>query len=234
MKTRRIRVSLCALATAFVLCSAAFAQSLDPRNPAPLQPGTNSGILDSNTGPHYYYYWGGPGEVTITITHVAGGAEVTMELYDEAKTQGVAHAMVTSLAQSSSRHLSANLKKESKWIVAIRFPDTGGVRLLRATAGYELVATGAVRFDKRPTGPGLIVGTYMPRVIYNDESSAVKFKPDGTLEFASGTVGTWKLFDENTMIYTVTFLNNRLSLKLMPGQGLVNPADGSLVFQATK
>jgi hypothetical protein len=229
---RRLIFSVIILAGTFVLGSTAFAQSLDPRNPAPLQPGTNSGILDSNTGDaQYFYYWAGPGDVTITITHVSGGAEVVMEIYDEAKSLGVARAAVT--AQSNSRHLSGNLKKESKWIVAVKFPDTGGVRLLRATAGYELTATGAVRFDKRPTGPGLIVGTYMPRVIYNDESSAVKFKPDGTLEFASGTVGTWKLFDENAMIYTVTFRSNRLSLKLMPGQGLVNPADGSLVFQST-
>lgn len=68
----------------------------------------------------------------------------------------------------------------------------------------------------------------------NNENSAVKFKPDGTLEFASGVAGTWKLFDENAMIYTITFSNQRLSLKLMPGLGLVNPSDGSVVFKATK
>jgi len=218
----------------FVAASTAFGQSLDPRNPAPLQPGTNSGVLDSNTGDaQYFYYWAGPGDVTITITHVSGGAEVVMEIYDEAKAQGVARATVT--AQNNSRHLSGNLKKESKWIVAVKFPDTGGVRLLRATAGYELTATGAVRFDQRATGPGLIVGTYVSRVMYhNDQDEAVKFKPDGTLEFAGGAVGTWKLFDENSMIYAVKFENTRLSLQLIPGQGLVNPADGSLVFKVTK
>ncbi|HKD54604.1 MAG TPA: hypothetical protein VKB72_10340 [Steroidobacteraceae bacterium] len=234
MKTRRVVPSLFAIALSFVLGSAAFAQSLDPRNPAPLQPGTNSGNLDSSVGEaHYYYYWGGPGEVTVTITHVSGGAEAALEIYDEGKSQGIARATVT--PQNSSRHLSANLKKESKWIVVVKFPDTGGVRLLRATAGYELAATGAVRFDKAPTGPGLIVGTYISQVMYdNNENSAVKFKPDGTLEFASGVVGTWKLFDENSMIYTVTFQNNRLSLKLVPGTGLVNPGNGSVVFKATK
>jgi hypothetical protein len=119
-------------------------------------------------------------------------------------------------------------------ILAVRVPNTGGVALLRSTGQYEIATSGAVRFDKPLTGTQLIVGTYIPRVVYGDENSAVKFKPDGTLEFASGTVGTWKLFDENTMLYTVTFPHNRLSLKLMPGQGLVNPINGSVVFQATK
>jgi hypothetical protein len=119
--------------------------------------------------------------------------------------------------------------------VAVKFPDTGGVRLLRATAGYELTATGAVRFDQRATGPGLIVGTYVSSqtMYHNDQNEVVKFKPDGTLEFAGGAVGTWKLFDENSMIYAVKFENTRLSLKLIPGLGLVNPADGSVVFKAT-
>jgi hypothetical protein len=235
MKIRNLAPSVFALAVSFVFGSAAFAQSVDPRNPAPLQPGTNSGILDSNTGEaQYFYYWGGPGEVTNTIKHVSGGAEVVIEIYDEAKAQGISRATVT--AQSNLRHLSGNLKKESKWIVAVKFPDTGGFRLLRSTAGYELTAAGAVRFDqRRAAGPGLVVGTYVSRENYhNDQNEAVKFKPDGTLEFAGGTVGTWRLFDENSMIYAVTFENTRLSLKFIPGAGLVNPANNYVVFKATQ
>jgi hypothetical protein len=69
----------------------------------------------------------------------------------------------------------------------------------------------------------------------DNESTAVKFKPDGTLEFASGTLGTWKLFDEDTNIYTITFLSNRLSLKLIPGRGLVQTNDpSSIVFKRNR
>ena len=49
----------------------------------------------------------------------------------------------------------------------------------------------------------------------------MNFLSDGTLEFASGTQGKWKLFDATDRIFTVSFLSTRLSLKLMPGRGLV-------------
>jgi hypothetical protein len=232
MKIRRSAHFLVAFAAPLVVGSAAVAQSLDPQKPTPLQAGPNSGTVDNSGGAQYFYFWAGPGEVTITVTHVAGGSDVGVEIYDEAKTLGVARATVTSRAQSSLRHVDANLQKGYKMVLAVRVPNTGGVALLRSTGEYEIAATGAVRFDK-PTGPP-IVGTYIPLVIYDDERLAAQFKPDGTLEFASGTVGTWRLFDENTMIYTVTFRNQHLSLKLIPGQGLVNPSDGSVVFKATR
>jgi hypothetical protein len=54
------------------------------------------------------------------------------------------------------------------------------------------------------------------------------------LEFASGTTGRWKLFDAASRMYTVTYASTRLSLKLVPGRGLVDAHDPTIiVFQRT-
>jgi hypothetical protein len=226
------------LAALLILGDGAAAQSLDPQKPAPMKEGPNAGTVDNFGGPNYFYFWAGPGESTILATYKSMGmygnaqrSDLTIELYDENKTW-VSRATISSLKESSQRRLTGTLKKETRVILAV-IPPSGG--LLRSGGDYEVTATGAVRFDKPLSATNLIVGTYAPRIIYSNESTAAKFKPDGTLEFASGTVGTWRLFDEDAMLYTITFLNNRLSLKLIPGRGLVEANDPSMiVFQRTR
>jgi len=103
---------------------------------------------------------------------------------------------------------------------------------VRAGGDYELEATGVVNFDPQPNAADLIVGLYTPMSIYENEDTAVKFSPDGSLEFASGTQGKWKLFDAGERIFTISFRSTRLSLKLLPGRGLVQTNDpSSIVFQ---
>jgi len=71
-------------------------------------------------------------------------------------------------------------------------------------------------------------------VIQNNEDSAVKFEPNGVLEFASGTMGRWKLFDASSHMYTVTYGPVRQSLRLIPGRGLVDAHDPTtIVLQRT-
>jgi hypothetical protein len=203
-----------------------------------MKEGPNAGTVDNFGGANYFYLWAGPGEVTVLATYKSMGmlgnaqlSNLTVELYDEKKTW-VSRATISSLKESSQRRMAGTLKKETKLILAV-IPPSGG--LVRSGGDYEVTATGAVRFDKPLSASNLIVGTYSPRVIYSNEDTAAKFKPDGTLEFASGTVGTWRLFDEDSMLYTITFLNNRLSLKLIPGRGLVEANNPSMiVFQRTR
>ena len=224
------------LLTAIVMSVSSCGQSLDPHNPAPMQAGPNAGTVDNFGGPNYFYFWAGPGESTITATYksmsLLGNAmksDLTVELYDENKTW-VTRATISSVKESSERRLSGSLKKETKLILAV-IPPSGG--LVRMGGDYEVTATGAVRFDKPLSATELIVGTYTTS--YDNEDTAVKFKPDGTLEFASGTLGTWKLFDQDAHIYTITFLSNRLSLKLIPGRGLVETKDpSSIVFKRNR
>jgi hypothetical protein len=221
-----------ALAVLLMLNAEVSAQSLDPHKPAPLKEGPNAGTVDNFGGPNYFYFWAGPGESTILATYKSMGmygnaqqSNLTIELYDEKKTW-VSRATITSLKESNQRRLTGTLKRETKVILAV-IPPSGG--LLRSGGDYEVTATGAVRFEKPLTTTDLIVGTYTPQIVYGGERTAAKFKPDGTLEFASGTLGTWRLFDEGTLLYTVTFLDNRLSLKLIPGRGLAEANDPSMI-----
>jgi len=55
----------------------------------------------------------------------------------------------------------------------------------------------------------------------------VRFDANGTLETEDGTRGTWKIFDPARKVYVVTIGSQKFSVKLMPGQGLVNPANPS-------
>ncbi len=94
---------------------------------------------------------------------------------------------------------------------------------------YTVTATGAAKFEPPLSPTQLIVGTYTPMSIHDNEDTAAKFSADGTLEFASGTTGKWKLFDAGSHLYTVSFAQTRLSLKLIPGLGLVDAHDPTAI-----
>jgi len=226
----------------FVLASlpvlpAAFGQSLDPRNPAPLQPGDNAGTVDNFVGSNYFSLTGGPGAVTITVSYssmsLLGNAQrsaLNIELSDDKKSW-TEKRTISSMKQSSSTTLTGNLKTPTKLILSI-IPPSGG--LVRMGGDYTVTATGAAKFDPPLSPTQLIVGTYTPMSVHDNEDTAAKFSADGTLEFASGTTGKWKLFDAGSHLYTVSFAQTRLSLKLIPGRGLVDAHDPTaIVFQRT-
>jgi hypothetical protein len=213
------------------------AQSLDPRNPAPLQPGSNSGTVDNFVGSNYFSLTGGPGAVVITVSYnsmsLLGNAQrsaLNIELSDDKKSW-TERRTITSMKESSSTTMTGNLKVPTRLILSI-IPPSGG--LVRMGGDYTVSATGAVKFDPPLSPTELIVGAYTPMSVHDNEDSAAKFSADGTLEFASGTTGRWKLFDASSLLYTVTFAQTRLSLKLIPGRGLVDPHDlTAIVFQRT-
>jgi hypothetical protein len=215
--------------------STAVGQSLDARTPAPLQPGSNSGTVDNFVGSNYFYLTGGPGSVVITVSYnsmsLLGNAQrsaLNIELTDD-KRSWTERRTISSMKQSSSTTMTGNLKVPTRLILSI-IPPSGG--LVRMGGDYTVTATGAAKFDPPLSPTQLIVGTYAPMSIHDNEDSAAKFSADGTLEFASGTMGRWKLFDASSQLYTVTFAQTRLSLKLIPGRGLVDPHDPTaIIFQ---
>jgi hypothetical protein len=217
--------------------SAAHAQSLDSRHPAPLQPGDNTGTVDNFVGSNYFAFTGGPGTVTVTVSYSSmsplGNAQhssLTVELSDDKKSW-TERRVISSLKESSSTKMVGDLKVPTRLILAI-IPPQGG--LVRSGGDYVVNATGAVKFDPPLSADELIVGTYTPMIVHDNEDGAAKFSANGTLEFASGTVGSWKVFDADSRIYTVTFAQTRLSLKLVPGRGLVDAHDPTMiVFQRT-
>ncbi|MGI4790236.1 MAG: hypothetical protein ACRYFS_15470 [Janthinobacterium lividum] len=224
------------------LCGGASAQSLDLKKPAPLQAGDNAGTVDNFTGNNFFYFYAGPGPINVKAAFRSSGIlgaamRSTLTVFVDGVSNGhrtwAQHMVLSSLQNAVQRPLTIMVKKPTEIIIAI-VPPAGG--LIRSGGDYTVSATGAsVRFDKPLSDAALVVGTYSPRIIHDNEDGAVKFLPDGTLLFASGTTGTWKLFDADTHLFTVTFANTRLSLKLIPGRGLVDAADTTtVVFQRTR
>jgi hypothetical protein len=200
-----------------------------------MKAGPNDGVVDTNTGGNYFYFWGGPGETKIRASYKSSNAanqsSLRVEVYDEKRTW-VTRRVISSSKESSDVTMTGNLKEKTKVIVAV-LPPGGGVYLITTGGGYEVEVTGAVKFDPPQSAVEAIVGIYNPKVIYENENTAVKFSPDGALQFASGTRGSWKVFDADQRIYTIVFASTRLSLKLT-GLGLVeidNPS--TVVFQRT-
>lgn len=231
------RVARLVLPLAFgVLCMVtgadAKAQSLDSHHPAPLQPGDNNGTVDNFVGANYFYFTAGPGMVNIVVTFKSMGflgnaqrSTLNIELSDD-KHSWVEKRTISSAAQSNTAKIFGNIKTPTKMILAI-IPPSGG--LVRMGGDYMVNVTGAVKCDPPLDPTTLVVGTYTPMVIQNNEDSAVKFEPNGVLEFASGTMGRWKLFDAGSLTYTVTYGPVRQSLKLIPGRGLVEAHDPTVI-----
>jgi hypothetical protein len=232
------RILQLALAALCILpSSGAHAQSLDAHHPAPLQPGDNNGTVDNFVGANYFYLTGGPGAVNIVVGYKSMGllgnaqrSSLNVELTDD-KHSWVEKRTISSLQQSSSTKMVGNLKVPTRLILSV-IPPSGG--LVRMGGDYVVSASGAVKFDPPQNPTELIVGTYTPMSIHDNEDTAAKFEPNGMLEFASGTTGRWKLFDAASRMYTVTYASTRLSLKLVPGRGLVDAHDPTIiVFQRT-
>ena len=227
---------LLALSLILVLTtSAAFAQSLKPENPAPLQAGINKGTVDNMVGTHYWYVNGLTGK-----THIHGQVkslgllgnpqrvDVTFTLSDAKRTWHT-----TKTLSSDSKFVDCNfdgdLKAPTRLIITVAPPPNG---LIHLSADYQLEASGAVAFgEKSTTDP--IIGTYTQMNGYTTNFGASKFRPDGSIETASGAAGTWKLFDESSRMYVIDMQGQeRRSLQLVPGRGI---CDGdSIIFQSLK
>jgi hypothetical protein len=211
------------------------AQSLDPDKPFPLQTGPNRGTVDNFVGANYFYFWAEPGHCNVRISYKSmtlfGNnmrSTLNVTLSDAKKTWTV-RKTITSSDQAGEITMPGDFKEKSKVVVAL-VPPSGG--LVRTGGDYEIEVTEAVEFDPAPSPNDLLLGVYTPMTVYENENTSVKFSSDGTLEFASGTRGSWKLFDASERIFTVAFRNTRVSLKLVPGRGLVLPNDpSSIVFQ---
>jgi hypothetical protein len=210
-----------------------FAQSLNPNNPAPLQPGINSSTADNTVGTQYWYFMGEPGQIHVHAQFKSMGilgnpstSTLTVTLSDAANTWHTTKVL-TSTSKATDGNFDGDLKKPTKVIVTVA-PPVGG--LLRMGGDYELQATGAVTFGQKSTADP-IIGTYKQMNGYTKNLGACKFSADGTIQTATGPNGAWKLFDSATQTYVIDIDGeSRVSLQLMPGRGLVDGS--SIVFQS--
>jgi len=123
-------------------------------------------------------------------------------------------------------------------ILELRSSDSA---LLRNGGDYTITVTGdAVNLaGARAAGPEQIAGTYSVMVCPPDfdcqSSLAARFLADGTVMTTDGHIGTWRVFDPDSLIYSVVIGRDRWSLKLVPGRGLFNTRDlAVVVFQAVR
>lgn len=221
------------LITFFLAMGCASAQSLNSETPAALQKGINKGTADSLVGPHYWYYFGGPGNVRLTVRFKSMGmygnptrSTLTVTLYDEKKTWRSTKFATSEKDFGEVIFTAEKLDKKLKTIISVAPPPQG---YLRSGGDYEIEATGDVQFDEAAATGDPVVRTYASRV---NSYGAAKFLANGKVETADGLTGTWRAFDPENHIYTVTIESFRWSVKYLPGYGLVEASDPTIiVFQ---
>ena len=212
--------------------SIASAQSLKPGSPAPLQAGVNSGTVDNFIGTQYWYFVAHPGKVVVNVSFKAmsllGNAQrtpLTVTMYNSAQTWH-STKVLSSLDAAATTSFVGNLKDTEKIILSVA-PPSGG--LVRAGGDYQIALSGAVSYGSAQANGDPVVATY------SSYWGACKFLANGTITCVDGTTGTWKLFDAANHIYSTIVGNQNYSEQLIPGRGLVDTADTTIVrFQAQR
>jgi hypothetical protein len=244
---------LCLVAfLSLALTLTAQAQSLDPRSPTPLRAGENRGSLDCMIGPHYWSFKYHKGAAKISVRFQSMGlfgnprAETISVALKNPNGKVFSQGRITSTGPIGSLDMPGTFAGPGEAIIEL---STDGSCIVRAGGDYGITLSGPA-FDLGGGGggsgggdqaadPKRIVGTYAVMVCAPDfdcqGSLAIHFSPDGTVETTDGHSGTWKAFDPDAGIYTVVIGRDRWSLKLIPGRGLFNTNDLSVVvFQAVR
>ena len=63
----------------------------------------------------------------------------------------------------------------------------------------------------------------------SDAQCGIRFLPDGVIALPNGKRGTWRLFDRERSVYVIVIGDQRQSVKLKPGVGLVQAQDDQMV-----
>jgi hypothetical protein len=223
-------------AISFLLAAApAMAQSLNPKTPAPLQPGINTSTVDNVVGTQYWYFDGLPGEIHVhcnfkpmSMLGANFQNSINISLSDAAGTWKTPKTL-SSDSKITDCTFDGKLTKPTRVVVTVA-PPSGG--LVRMGGDYQITVTGAVAFGA-PSSSDPVVGTYKEMSGYTKDLGDCKFNADGTVVTTSGESGKWKLFDKDSGTYVVDIAGQeRATLQFKSGRGL---CDGdSIVFQALR
>jgi hypothetical protein len=237
------------LSSAALLMAAAasiplLAQSLNFKAPAPLLPGENHGTIDNQVGSQYWSFRHVKGAANISVSFTSMGifgnpmtATIEVVLHNpDGKIFGT--LPLTSSGRTARISWPGTFAGPGTAIIELR---TSGTGLVRNGGDYSLTVSGeGVDFGGvHAAGPEQIAGTYSVMVCAPDfdcqGSLAVRFGTDGTVATTDGHRGTWRVFDPEALIYSVVIGRDKWSMKLVPGRGLFNTSDLSVVvFQAVR
>jgi hypothetical protein len=247
---RKTRWSAVLAVAVFALAagSQASAQSLDVRHPTPLRPGENHGTIDNQTGAQYWALHYQPGQILIAVRFTSMGifgnpmaATVNVVVLDpEGKVVG--HQQLTSSGQPAQLQWPGKFDKSGVWLIEIQPMGSNIVRnggdYTIAVSGPAIVAGGAMGGAGGGPSANDIVGTYAVMSCPPDfqcDGLAIRFAPGGGVVTTDGHQGHWTLFDPEARIYSVVIGSDRWTLKLVPGRGLMDTHDQSIViFQAVR
>jgi hypothetical protein len=220
------------------------AQSLNFKAPTPLLPGENHGTIDNMVGSHYWSFRYVKGSANIAVSFTSMGlfgnpstATIEVVLHSpDGKVFGT--VPLTSNGRTARTSWPGTFAGPGTGIIELR---TAGMALVRNGGDYSLTVSGeGVDFTGvHAAGPEQIAGTYSVMVCGADfdcqNGVSARFAADGTVATTDGHTGTWKVFDPESLIYSVVIGQERWSLKLVPGRGLFNTHDLSVaVFQAVR
>lgn len=209
------------------------AQSLKPESPYALKAGINQGTSDSLVGTHYWYFYAMPGSSRITVrlktptTLYGASMNSTLTITVRDEKGGRATKTVNGTPNGRETTFTApKVDKRLKIVVSIAPPNQN---LLRMGGDYEIEATGDVAFGDANSAVDPIVRTYEAKTGYN-RYGAAKFLANGTIETSNGYHGTWKVFDRENRIYTVTMNDGfKVPVQYIPGYGLVRPSEPNMI-----
>jgi hypothetical protein len=217
------RITTLGLIFAAALLSSASAARADVA-PSFLQPGTNEGTADSFVGNHSWIFNTKPGhfELDISLGRVPTNSLPGAPFLTVLHFPPLAGNHVTFTKVPGGYIYRANIRKPVRLRLEI-IPATS--TLVRESYEYTVAASGdAVVFA---TGADPIIGTYS-----GSSDGAARILPGGVIRTAGGVNGTWTVFDPQLHIYTITIGQTRYSVKLVPGQGLLDANNGNIVMQA--
>lgn len=229
-RSSRVVAVVAAAAAVAVLLTAPGVPARAATAPTALQPGANAGSADSFVGPHTWYFQARPGTFSVTV-------DATTTSQDSAPVGGAFAVRVafapdergdtfTSSATQSGLVVHGRVVRATRVLVTIVPPNSPLVRVAR---NYEIQAMGSVAFASGSrTDP--IVGPYVSKRGYG----ATRFNADGTVATADGRQGRWTLFDAGLHIYTVTIGDDRMTVKLMAGRGLIDASNDNVYFELAR
>jgi hypothetical protein len=219
------------------------AQSLDPKNPAPLAEGPNRGTVDSFAGMQFWYFTAKPGHFHLefhegsTEEGFNAGGHATAAIVFAPKLPG---SKMTLRELRGATIFDGDVLREQRVVIGV---EPANSKLVRQSTGYTLTATGSASFAAGEHGADAlaaagtpVLGTYTPLLGQQGrpDLGPVKFLPGGRIESASGETGEWKLFDADTNLYKVSIGYLQGTYKLQPGRGLADTRNGNLIFQMVR